>query len=54
VRNMSPLSSEAVLPAELVDTILDLLHDDWRALSSCALVHPEWAPRAFLHLGRGV
>ncbi|KAI0643548.1 hypothetical protein C8Q79DRAFT_187469 [Trametes meyenii] len=43
-------ASYPVLPPELVDLVVDFLSDDWRVLVKCALVHPEWAPRACMHL----
>ncbi|KAI0653073.1 hypothetical protein C8Q70DRAFT_937906 [Cubamyces menziesii] len=42
------------LPKELVDYIIDLVHDsdatDWRTLTACALLHPCWAKRSLAHL----
>ncbi|KAI0668034.1 hypothetical protein C8Q78DRAFT_268201 [Trametes maxima] len=43
-------ASYPVLPPELIDLVVDFLSDDWRVLVNCALVHPEWAPRACTHL----
>ena len=38
------------LPAELLDHIIDHLHDDKRALSNCCLVSKSWIPRTRKHL----
>ncbi|KAI9064991.1 hypothetical protein FKP32DRAFT_1675125 [Trametes sanguinea] len=39
------------MPTELVDIILGLMRDDWRALAACYLVEPMvWAPLALAHL----
>jgi hypothetical protein len=38
------------LPPELIDAILDHLHDDKRALSACSLVHTTWTHTARYHL----
>ncbi len=37
-------------PAEITDIIIDLLHTDKAALSSCTLVSRSWLPRSRLHL----
>ncbi|KAF9000414.1 hypothetical protein BDQ17DRAFT_1359569 [Cyathus striatus] len=42
--------SSAYLPQELVDNILDHLHDDYQSLSSCSLVCRAWLPSSRLHL----
>lgn len=34
------------LPAEISDTIVDVLYDDWRSLAACALASPALRPRA--------
>ncbi|PSR74010.1 hypothetical protein PHLCEN_2v10194 [Hermanssonia centrifuga] len=38
------------LPQEMIDAIIDHLHDDKTALSKCALVSPAWLPSAHHHL----
>lgn len=38
------------LPPEILDHILDLLHDNPRALRRCCLVSKSWVPRARKHL----
>ena len=38
------------LPEELLDHIVDLLHDDSDALQSCCLVAKSWIPRTRKHL----
>ena len=38
------------LPEELLDDIVDLLHDSGDALKSCSLVSKSWIPRARKHL----
>jgi hypothetical protein len=39
------------IPSELADTIIDYLHDDSRALSSCSIVCKAWlVPRSRFHL----
>ena len=38
------------LPAELLDNIVDLLHDTRNALESCCLVSKSWVPRTRKHL----
>ena len=38
------------LPAELLDHIIDLLHDSKNALENCCLVSKSWVPRARKHL----
>lgn len=40
------------LPQELVDAIIDLLHDDTVSLALCALVSRCWVARSHLHLFR--
>ncbi|KAI0363801.1 hypothetical protein BV20DRAFT_1126028 [Pilatotrama ljubarskyi] len=42
------------LPAEITDSIIDCLADDWRSLAVCALVCSEWRVRAGFHLSPGV
>ncbi|KAI0363796.1 hypothetical protein BV20DRAFT_1057725 [Pilatotrama ljubarskyi] len=44
------------LPGELVDRIVDFLHDDWRALVSCALTGPysPLVPRSEFHLSHTI
>jgi hypothetical protein len=42
--------SNGDLPAELLDHIVDLLHDSRNALKSCCLVSKSWIPRARNHL----
>jgi hypothetical protein len=37
-------------PPELLDCIVDLLHDDPKALSQCSLVSKSWVPRTRKHL----
>jgi hypothetical protein len=38
------------LPQELIDIILDNLHDDYRALHSCSLVCHSWLPTCHRHI----
>ena len=38
--------SDLTLPPELLDHIVDLLHDDRRSLKNCCLVSKSWIPRA--------
>src|ERR1700753_2421214 len=38
------------LPAELLDDIVDLIHDARNALKSCCLVSKSWIPRTRKHL----
>lgn len=45
----SPENSGIHLPQELVDHIIDHLHDDRRALSNCARVCHAWLPTSRLH-----
>ena len=40
----------ALLPQELVDQIIDFLHDDHPTLQSCTLVARAWLPSSRLHL----
>lgn len=47
-------SIKPVFPRELEDLIIDHLHDDFRALSSCAIVCSNWLPRSRQHLFRSI
>lgn len=47
---MSLDASTYRLPSELTDRILDFLHDDRRALASCALTCRGWLPTSRHHL----
>ena len=38
------------LPQEILDNIIDLLHDDPEALEKCCLVSKSWVPRTRKHL----
>ncbi|KAJ7162978.1 hypothetical protein C8R46DRAFT_999382 [Mycena filopes] len=38
------------LPQELIDRIIDELHDDWHSLAACGLVCWEWVPASRFHL----
>ena len=38
------------LPREIVDSIIDLLHDDRKALKGCSLISTPWVPRTRKHL----
>ncbi|KAJ7162973.1 hypothetical protein C8R46DRAFT_1102080 [Mycena filopes] len=38
------------LPQELVDRIIDDLHDDWHSLAGCGLVCWAWVPASRVHL----
>jgi len=42
--------STAHLPPELLDHIIDLLHDSRAALRNCCLVSKSWIPRTRSHL----
>jgi hypothetical protein len=44
------LLRRARLPPELIDMIIDLLHTDQAALTTCALVCRSWVPASRLHL----
>ncbi|KAF9263749.1 hypothetical protein L218DRAFT_987391 [Marasmius fiardii PR-910] len=46
----SKLSSISMLPQELVDQIIDHLHNDISSLKSCTLVCRAWLPTSRLHL----
>lgn len=39
-----------LLPQELIDRIIDQLHEDKSALASCALVNKQWVYRSHYHL----
>ncbi|KAJ7726478.1 hypothetical protein B0H16DRAFT_1592351 [Mycena metata] len=38
------------LPQELIDRIIDDLHDDWHSLAECSLVCWAWVPASRVHL----
>ena len=38
------------LPAELIDTVVDFLHDDEESLANCSLVCREWLPATRYHI----
>jgi hypothetical protein len=38
------------LPPELIEAIVELLHDDWGALQTCALLSKAWVPASRHHL----
>jgi hypothetical protein len=38
------------LPAELIDTVVDFLHDDEESLANCSLVCKEWVPATRYHI----
>lgn len=42
--------SSRILPQELIDSIIDRLHDDAASLQSCALVSSAWRPSTRFHL----
>ena len=42
------------LPQELIDYIIDFLHDDKKSLSSCALTHRTWVNTTRYHLFRRI
>ncbi|KAI0363482.1 hypothetical protein BV20DRAFT_975619 [Pilatotrama ljubarskyi] len=42
------------LPAEIIDAIIDILHDDWQALATCASISTVWRSQALFHLSKGV
>jgi hypothetical protein len=44
------LPRRAQLPPELIDAIIELLHDDRLALATCALVRKSWVPASRHHL----
>jgi len=46
--------SSRILPQELVDSIIDHLHDDPATLHSCALVSSAWLPASRYHIFRRV
>ncbi|RDB15825.1 hypothetical protein Hypma_003689 [Hypsizygus marmoreus] len=49
-RLASPTNAKVVeLPPEVIDAIIDYLHDDKYALLTCALVSPKWIPRSRYH-----
>ncbi|KIP02378.1 hypothetical protein PHLGIDRAFT_297748 [Phlebiopsis gigantea 11061_1 CR5-6] len=41
---------EAILPQELIDYVMDFLHDDRASLRVCTLVSHTWLPAGRLHL----
>ena len=42
--------SSPTFPLEILDHIVDLLHDDTEALKQCCLVSKSWMPRTRRHL----
>ncbi|OCH84583.1 hypothetical protein OBBRIDRAFT_764080 [Obba rivulosa] len=40
----------SILPPELIDYTIDVLHSDYQVLKACALVCRAWLPSAQLHL----
>lgn len=47
-------TNHRVLPQELVDWIVDHLHDDKPSLKACALVSKSWALSTYTHLFRSI
>ncbi len=45
-----PIPPTGCLPQELIDHIIDHLHDDKISLEKCACVAPNWTGSAFYHL----
>jgi hypothetical protein len=45
-----PPAPDSKLPSELADTIIDYLHDDNYALTTCSTVCKAWLPRSRFHL----
>ncbi|KAI1787329.1 hypothetical protein LXA43DRAFT_844823, partial [Ganoderma leucocontextum] len=43
------VSGRPRLPPELTDRVIDFLHDDHLALSSCSLTCSSWLPTSRLH-----
>jgi hypothetical protein len=43
-----------LFPQELIDRVIDQLHDDKRALATCALVNRKWVYRSRYHLFRTI
>jgi hypothetical protein len=41
---------EPYLPPEILDSIVDLLHDDPKTLKNCCLASKSWVPRTRMHL----
>ncbi|GJE93729.1 hypothetical protein PsYK624_098900 [Phanerochaete sordida] len=37
-------------PQELIDWVIDFLHDDMKALAACSLVHRRWGNASSLHM----
>ncbi|CAL1715684.1 unnamed protein product [Somion occarium] len=48
--DVSRTRSVALLPQELVDHIIDFLHDDKKTLARCCLVNHMWLPSSRYHL----
>ena len=44
------MEPHTALPAEIVDQIIDYLHDSRESLQACALVCKSWQPRCLFHL----
>ena len=42
--------SNPYLPPEILDCIVDILHDQPKTLQKCSLVAKSWIPRIRLHL----
>lgn len=42
------------IPLDLIEWVIDYLHDDKHALYACSLVHPDWLPTARYHTFRSV
>ncbi|TBU45678.1 hypothetical protein BD309DRAFT_823093, partial [Dichomitus squalens] len=49
LRTLESVPANSVLPPEITDKVIDYLHDQPRALSSCSLVCSDWLPRSRLH-----
>jgi hypothetical protein len=47
---MSTSGPYRYLPPEILDSIVDLLHDEPESLEACCLVSKSWVPRARMHL----
>ncbi len=41
-------------PSDIIETIVDILHDDKRALTACTLVSSAWLPRSRFNLFRSL
>ncbi|GJE93735.1 hypothetical protein PsYK624_098960 [Phanerochaete sordida] len=50
ITNRGHTLAYSAIPQELLDRIIDFLHDERDALAACSLVHRRWLPASSLHL----